>query len=458
MIIGIVSPAYYVTDPNNCPTEYQAQTCGGSDVVCGYSGGTTFCYDPSGINPPTVDRTTQTTNYGCSDSSCDGGFIIDCHYYDGSEPHCDNGNTGFCDRASSCYNVGRITSCTANSFTTYSCSTCRSGYTYCDGSYTDGDGCEIQIGVTSCSGGANNNVDASCNCDCDSGWYDCDSSGTDVGNGCEAYRTGSCSVGALSGTWSCSAGAGGCYDTNGGTEYDCTCVVDKSYFETGTEALYSTSASDSFLWGTDYGSGLLINISWSDSVGFFVNRTGAYFNGTLLGSGGADTTCEADQSCANILYESDLPLTNRVVSHWNNITNTPSFLYESDLPLENRTLISWLNITNIPLDIFDGDNDTTYSALSEFSNDVGFVTNNTMNKTVSCSDIEGSPDVDFCTDAVGGGNPFDQELNTTEDVLFNNVNTTDIFIFGRIKLQITDCSSLQSGEVCKNSTGVYIAG
>jgi len=53
-------------------------------------------------------------------------------------------------------------------------------------------------------------------CQCDSGYLDCDASGKDTGNGCEVQDNGACTVGSLDGT----------YD-------GCTCVVDKSYYQTG---------------------------------------------------------------------------------------------------------------------------------------------------------------------------------------------------------------------------------
>ncbi|HJX51002.1 MAG TPA: hypothetical protein VJ438_06075, partial [Candidatus Nanoarchaeia archaeon] len=53
---------------------------------------------------------------------------------------------------------------------------------------------------------------------------------------------------------------------------------------------------------------------------------------------------------------------------------------------------NYYNSTNFP-----------YTHLSNFTNDGVFITNATMNKTVSCSNIIGSPDSDFCTDDSGSG-------------------------------------------------------
>lgn len=59
------------------------------------------------------------------------------------------------------------------------------------------------------------------------------------------------------------------------------------------------------------------------------------------------------QAIGNYLLVSDLPLTNRTISHWDNVTNKPANLDTdstndlliTDLPLHNRTLVNCLNIT-----------------------------------------------------------------------------------------------------------------
>jgi len=247
--------AYYVTDPNNCPVSYQSQTCSGSDVVCGASGGITFCSLPSSITAPTSAGSTSTSNYACSDTACDGGFVIDCYGYDGASPFCD---TSLCDRESTCYNKHVQTICTANLYVDSSCSaSCISGYVACDGSSGDADGCEVHYNYDSCSAGANNNINSGCTCVCDSNYLDCDGSGAGVGTGCEVHDGGACTVGVLAGT----------YD-------GCTCTVDKSYFETGTDTAYSTT--DSLLWGSQYGTGWLMNLSQigGTDVNFGIDNSG----------------------------------------------------------------------------------------------------------------------------------------------------------------------------------------
>lgn len=59
----------------------------------------------------------------------------------------------------------------------------------------------------------------------------------------------------------------------------------------------------------------------------------------------------------------------------------------------------------------------------------GYVTNLTVNKTVSCSDIIGGSDADYCADADSGsvsGNPFNQDVNTTDNVTFWNVTAFNV--------------------------------
>ena len=290
--------AYYVTTPESCPVSYQSQDCDYTigEVVCGYSGGVTYCYDNASINAPTVNRATSTTNYACSDAACNGGFIIDCYSYDGSAPHCDNGNTGFCDRNSSCYNKHVQTTCFANLFTVSNCSTsCISGYVACDGSSTDPDGCEVQYGVTSCCtpDTRHNNIDSGCTCVCDTDYIDCDSGGVNATNGCEVHDGGSCSVGSLAGTYS-----------------SCTCVVDKSDFETGTKTEYQST--NPLLWGVHWGplSGLgwLINLTTKNLTGadddftFGVNASGSIF-GSQLGIGTTDPTVKLHVNDSGIVYQ-----------------------------------------------------------------------------------------------------------------------------------------------------------
>ncbi|GAG66019.1 unnamed protein product, partial [marine sediment metagenome] len=274
------------------------QECEGTDI-CGKDGTFAACWDTSTMNPPSTTTYTHTGSYGTND----GGWQTDCYVdIDAAEPYCDNSGNFWCDREDSCLNDGRQTACNKDVWgddaNATDCGYCRTGYIFCDGSYVDADGCEVRIGITNCAAGANNNIDASCNCDCDSGWYDCDASGMDAGNGCERQHTSACTVGALSGTYSCSTGSGGCYREDGGTEYVCTCVIAKSYFQTGTMAEWNPL--DNLLWGLNYGDGNMMNfMSYDYNTRFWVDvfagvhTDGNYVAPTFTGDVNADRI-EAD--------------------------------------------------------------------------------------------------------------------------------------------------------------------
>jgi len=344
-LISLVSGANWKAHPLDCPNNYQAQTCPGSNLVCGYSGGVTYCYDMSSLNPPGGDDTSQAGD--TYQSGLPAGFIVDCYAYDGSEPHCDNSGGLWCNRNVTCYTTNHRTSiCKANKWSNESaqtdCGLCRSDYYNCygdtkceststsdcegnkqhtrynTGTCVDGsgggvcqcdpgyinctapittDGCEVDYGTTNCAGGAHNNINQSCVCVCDSNYYNCDASAYGGGTGCEVNDGGSCSVGSLSGTYSCSASAGGCYNQAGGTEYTCSCVVDKSYFQTGTFVEYLINIADgAMLWFKNWGTGPTINATDKNDVSFIVNESGAYWNNTDLSTSGGGGGNPFDQS------------------------------------------------------------------------------------------------------------------------------------------------------------------
>ena len=277
-LAAAASAQYWVKDPNLCPDTYLGQQCPvGGEKICGvYSNDNIECYDPGLLDPPSV---TYTTNNSNTVGTGIGGYYLDCYDIDNQglpEPFCDNNGDWWCNRDSSCYNVGRQTDCLTDS-TDFECGVCRTdgtGYTYCDGSYTDADGCEIHIDVDNCnelSGGSNvnNHVNSGCNCVCDTGYLDCDNDDSDANTG-----TGNCEI--RDGVTACTVGG------LPGTYNGCNCEVDKSYFETGTETSYSTS--DPLLWGVQYGDGPLMkftnyNASTTGGV-FFVGNDGRVGIGT----------------------------------------------------------------------------------------------------------------------------------------------------------------------------------
>lgn len=279
LLIGIVSSAtYYVTDPTSClssdGTNFPGQNCAPQDI-CGDIGGIAQCYDTSTISPPGSPSTTTGsggTDYSCTGTACSGGFITNCY----ATTNC---LTALCDRNPTCYNKHTQTTCTASSWATSSCSaTCTTNYFACDGDTTDADGCEIQAGA-SCGSGTGTIVNNQCysssagNCT-SSTRYDCDNDDSDSNlatcngaNGCEILGGGACSVGSLTGTYS-----------------GCTCVVSKSYFQTGTFIEYLTNSTQSaMLWFKNYfANGFLINATTNAGKSFIVdNETNIITEGSL---------------------------------------------------------------------------------------------------------------------------------------------------------------------------------
>ncbi|RLC36116.1 hypothetical protein DRH27_05720, partial [Candidatus Falkowbacteria bacterium] len=264
---------YWVSNPDNCPAtdvvNFPGQNCD-TEMICGDLGGIAQCYDTSILNPPLAPSSVSQD----WSSSYDGGYIFNCYDTDSApDPYCDNDGGWWCDSNSACYDIGRDTTCIGGEAASSTCSTCRTGYVYCDGSYVDVDGCEIRYDYDNCDELAtgtneNNNVNSGCQCVCDAGYLDCDNDDTDSNTGtgnCEVENGGACMVGILPGTY------------NG-----CSCEVDKSYFETGTETSYSSS--DPLLWGAQYGSGplmQLLNYNASTTGGmFYIDNDGKVGIGT----------------------------------------------------------------------------------------------------------------------------------------------------------------------------------
>lgn len=436
--ITLVSATYYVRDPNNCLNNYQSQTCGGSTLVCGYNGGVTFCYDMTTLAYP-AGTATSTTDYTCNDATCNGGYLIDCHSYDGGVPYCDNSGAFLCDRNSSCYDVHRTTRCDGGGTET-TCTTCVSGYTYCDGSYVDADGCEVQSGVTSCSAGSNNNLDSSCVCQCDSGYVDCDSSGAGAGNGCEVQSGGSCTVGSLSGTY-----------------VGCTCTVTKSYFQTGTFIEYlTTSAQGGMLWFKNYFSnGWLINVSNSKNETWGVNNESCivYKDGSQQCTapvGGTGDNVSWNESYANTLYS---PIGSSGDNEsWNQ---------------------SYATSLYAPISVVDTD---TWNSTADFSNSFYPLNSNPKNyynNTVGWNNLTGVPSLGNSTEQIWNivnNNSFlDRDDNTTLKNYILYVNSTngegglgsDIYVnetgdsmTGDLIMLLDKCYKWTDGsEICLQSNG-----
>ncbi|MEA1909863.1 MAG: hypothetical protein U9M89_02500, partial [Patescibacteria group bacterium] len=284
---------------DECPiqdtNEFPGFSCpGGNDGICGVDGTAALCYDKTLMDYPSVIATSSTQ----WTSGEDGGYVVNCYTdMDAASPYCDNSTQWWCNRDTTCHSDSRYTNCTPDS-TAFTCSTCYTGYTYCDGSYTDANGCEIDIDTSDCSyldGGVNghNQVDDTCTCVCDSGWYDCDAGGASSTNGCEIdggttpypsepnahYEDDAgcgpeCDLGYIDCDLDLGTGGTGCEIEDGGdcavgqlsgTYSGCSCVVATSTFQTGVLAEFLTS--NPLLWGYQYGDGPLMDFtSWLSST------------------------------------------------------------------------------------------------------------------------------------------------------------------------------------------------
>lgn len=306
LMTGLSHAALWVNDPALCPateeTQYPGQNCS-PVTICGDNDGIAQCYDTTTITAPASSNSSATLHT----NSFGGGYLLDCFAtQDSSAPYCDNNGDAWCNRDASCYTNGRLTDCTPNTWESFSCGTCRTGYNDCNGTGDGSDGdCEIQDGASCGSHAIYDGCDgASGNCICSNNYFDCDATGGATGNGCEVQQGGSCTVGSLSGSWSCTSGSGSC--TNGaGTNYDCTCIVDKQYFETGTDTGYGST--DPLLWGTQFGSGDLINFGTDTTDDLFrVTNDGSIALAQI--SAPADTTDQL-YNIAGTLYWNGFALT-----------------------------------------------------------------------------------------------------------------------------------------------------
>jgi len=265
----VMAATQWVSDPGTCsindPTNFPGQNC--SPVrICGDSSGIAQCYDTTTLLPPAVSATSNTLY---SASYPNGGYLTNCYATkDSAAPYCDNNQAYWCNRSTTCYTTqARDTVCTANTWNTATCGSCRTGFGDCN---LDGGVCEIQYGTTNYPTGANNNYLNCTTAQCDTGYLDCDAGGIDVGNGCEIQDGSTCTLGGLTGTWS-----------------GCTCTVAKQYFETGTEAQYATT--DPLLWGVQFGAGPLITFGNSTDPALFVVENDGSVNLAAISAPGVTT-------------------------------------------------------------------------------------------------------------------------------------------------------------------------
>lgn len=401
--------AYWVDDPYDCPTSYQSQTCSGTTVVCGYNAPTTFCYEPASISPPSVMEATWSND---ASASYNGGFLLDCYYYDGSAPMCVP-TANDCDRNSTCYTTQhRYTNCTPNLWATSVCGNCYTNYLdcnadggvcevlvgttdctggahnnyatcatcQCDSGYTDcnlgganaTDGCETNTGAAECTGGAHNNyacVGTTGTCVCDTNYYDCDATGNSTGNGCEATNGGSCTVGGLAGTY-----------TDAST---CTCTIANQDIAT-TGVMVSWSGAN-MLWLHQYSPiGWIVNLTnaSNSTAGFDANLClhlpdgTQVCNSTDLGTGGGGNSTEEIQDATGLLATNTSTITMTYDDAANQLYCTTNSTYLNNTYYLNTNPSGFPNVTTPGtfLQTSNGswinsiENDTAHDACSEISN------------------------------------------------------------------------------------------
>jgi hypothetical protein len=302
--IPLFVSAAYVKDANDCPVSYQSQDCLAGLNVCGYTGSVVYCALAATTNAaiPAIDDNTETASYN---GVLGGGYVLNCLKDDVT---C---LPWICQRDAVCYNIHRATQCNAST-TEYSCLGCISGYEQCDGDYEDGDGCEVQIGVTAYPGEANAHYDSSCNPECNSGYNDCDSDLGTAGTGCEIHNGDSCTSGGNSGTWS-----------------GCSCITTKPHWVAATQTNYSSG--DPLLWGQQFGIGLFAQFINSTNFTFNITQglclqfpdsslqCTASVGGTDGNGTPVDLTTYYNQS--NITFVSD----GTILQSWYSATNTFNF-------------------------------------------------------------------------------------------------------------------------------------
>ncbi|MBR9675844.1 hypothetical protein GOV05_02440, partial [Candidatus Woesearchaeota archaeon] len=139
------------------------------------------------------------------------------------------------------------------------------------------------------------------------------------------------------------------------------------------------------------------NITNAPGGGGVGNITAVYTNGPYLSGGNdsgavylllnetklnltidgrsTDTNCSVTNSCANIVYGLDVVNFDQWV--WDDLTTTTNFSGDITGNYTNIAIVDsshehdWSNLSNIPSDLADGDDDTTYTHLSNFTDDIG---------------------------------------------------------------------------------------
>lgn len=344
LLLPTIYAAYWVNNPANCPNTnagFPGQECAEPEEICGNNTGIAQCYDTDTLTAPAMAASTTDQDSGtCVDTTCNGGWIVNCFATaDAGSPYCDNSGAFWCDRNSTCYTTQvRQTNCTASVFGNSVCGLCRSGYYNCYGDTT----CE-STSSSACSGSANNYyVSSTCvdatgggTCVCNTNYFACDGSETD-GDGCEFngggsgtgtcgsntgwYKNGSC-LNTTNANCTASGTRSGNRDCNNGDadSNSITCnpgpTNDGCEITAGTACLNGTTAGTGGTWvsgvcigsgGNCTSAGVYLDCDNSDADGDLitcntgngceVNSAGSCTVGTLTGTYGGDCTCDVSRS------------------------------------------------------------------------------------------------------------------------------------------------------------------
>ncbi len=204
----------WTTDHSNCNLDYLSIYCSEDERICGFDGSFLSCAKPEDVN------SVLPTSVGVADNKDyveTGGYMVNCtRNVSTCTPYT---SLWECKASSICVAKNLKTNC-AGSVHTSSCGTCLTGYLDCNGNGTgsDDDGCEIQVG-------------------------------------------GECITSGIAGTY-----ADTCDNSSP------VCSITGSEFKTGIHSKMSTT--NPLLWGTQYGIGDLVNIFKNEGNGFVIDNSG----------------------------------------------------------------------------------------------------------------------------------------------------------------------------------------
>ena len=231
------------TNPLTCPKSDStvfSSPCSGAATkkICGNSGSAPLaplCFDFTVTAPVAPGAaTTSATVYIAATGTA--GFVVDCYNKDtNGSPFCDNNTNYWCNADNDCTAINHK-------------------LTQCNGGYFASSGPSAWT----------------CTSTCVSGYYDCGS-----GN-CDTQSGGGCTTASgVQGTWVIGGTGNDCSAVASGTKtFAKTCVASSSNnFQAGVQMNYN-AATNSLLWGTQIGTGPLINFSNNGTGTFSVANNG----------------------------------------------------------------------------------------------------------------------------------------------------------------------------------------